>query len=102
MIKRISLLFFHIINGIYSNIPFCCIYFFTKRQFFNPEESTALAVSIERNDETFWKMINGEIFSVPENPSLQRAHYVRCHHCFRINHVNNLKKNGIIFTWLNL
>ena len=65
------------IEGMYSNIPLCCI-----REFLNGQTYSELMESLNKKDQK--KLLKWE--------------YVPCEKCFKNNKINKLKKNGTSLT----
>jgi hypothetical protein len=85
---------YHFINGIYSGIPICCSFFFTKRYINN-----ALVASEVAKERRLFAGGDGKVFRMIFS-NKERADYVQCSRCFRENRIANLKDNGHIFKWI--
>lgn len=70
---------YHIINGIYSGIPICCVLFFIRQH--RQYDGIAMALNRKRR-------------------YVERCRYVRCDRCFRAGLVAVIKFNGNVATWL--
>ena len=61
------------IEGMYSNIPLCCI-----REFISGQTYSGLMETLNKKDQK----------------KLSKWHYVPCEKCFKKNRINKLKMNG--------
>lgn len=87
MKHQIKLAIFDFINGIWSNIPLCCTWYFTKRVLFNGEHAIAYNVHMERTPHLPYGSYGIE--------------YVQCDKCYRKNRIADINlKNGTILKGL--
>lgn len=75
---------YHLINGIRSGIPFCCVWFFVNRQ---DVEGLALKLHYARG-------------GTRGNWIKDTCNYVRCDKCFDKKYEVPVKRNGVICEWL--
>jgi len=74
---------FHIINGVRSGIPLCCVRFFIVEE--RKGENIAQRIHYGRTDKEF------AIIDYDE------AAYVQCHKCYAKNKIVKIRNNGVIF-----
>ena len=86
--RRLKIFIFDFINGIRSNIPLCCTWFFSRRAL-SGEMHIGKNVYYERNpDGNFWADKDG-------------VNYVRCDKCYCNKKVADVNfNNGTILKWL--
>lgn len=83
---RLKLFLFDLINGIYSRIPFCCVWFFCKRSL-SGEHSIGQNVYNERNPDDMSHL------GYQQSP----VNYVRCDKCYNNDKVADVDfTNGVI------
>lgn len=101
MIKTVIYAIKQFINGIYSDIPICCSYFFAKRLIKNKNEEVAFSVLKERGfdieiDEKVWgfRFKNAKQLEITNEDKVE---YVRCDKCFKHKKHRPIKSNGVLF-----
>jgi len=83
---------FHFINGIHSDIPVCCSFFFARKTLDKKchEEGLAFTISNEREPGA-WERGEHDL----------SANYVQCDKCWENKRVVTINENDAIFRWLH-
>jgi uncharacterized CHY-type Zn-finger protein len=87
-----------VINGIHSNIPVCCSFYFSSKVF---QGKSSIAFNTEQqrgNDVQLVTLDTGVVAMKMTNNNY--VEYVQCDKCFKNHKSNVIKKNGIIAEWL--
>jgi len=81
---------YHLINGLWSGIPLCCITFFVANHA-KHEGGIAAAKYKERYNREF---------EIDPEKNISKADYVRCDKCWNKDRLAKVRDNGVIMYWM--